>query len=419
MKSTTSQLRDTTFATVFAAIWCLQLLVQYWDHSPPDMAALYFAGYFFDQNQFHLIYDAQTDIFIGGTSENWRAAFGEIGYAGKTAYPFVYPPIWAAILSIPAQLDPASFFRMSYILQLPLIPTSIILAWRIMGKIIPLSLLMLMMLIFLRLSVFGLQTFSNNQPAIFITFLLLLWLDQWKRGNHKIALVAIIVASAIKVYPAAFMLLYLLNKQYRLLGWYIGIMAAIVSLSFLLVGPELHWMFLENIQRISSMVFITSPVFGIETLLAQSHYMSNLDVIEGLTLDPPLYQATEPFWITIVTRSIFVLAVIFLVRKFQSAGQEWRTIAFPAALFVLIPLCGPLGWAYHYLPAIFLAPIMAIFWGKWAAYIVPLIIFITVSLPLQPRLAEISESINFWQLSGTSSMIFLFLLFAFAPEPKR
>jgi len=418
MNPTAPRSRDLSISLIIAAIWGWQLLVQYWNHSPPDMAALYFAGYFFDIGRFDLIYDAQANIFMGGTTESWKAAFGEIGYGGKTVYPFVYPPIWAAILSIPAQLDPIVFFRLSYILQLPLIPVSIFFAWRIMGKIVPLAILMLMMLLLLRLSVFGLFTFSNNQPAILITFLLLLWLDQSKRGNHKVALAAIIIASAIKIYPAALMLVYLLNKQYRLLGWYIAIIAAIVALSFILAGPELHWIFIETIQRISSLVFVTSPVFGVETLLAQIQYMTNLDAIEGLILEPPQYQEAEPLWITILTSVIFVSAIIFLVRKFQSAGHEWRTIAFPIALFVLVPLCGPLGWIYHYLPVVFLAPAIAIFWGKWTAYVVPLLIFISVNVSLQRLLEGIAENVNFWQATGTVTMILLFLTFALAPDPK-
>lgn len=411
--------RDIFIATIIAGLWTLQIIQQFWNHSPPDMTALYFAGYFFDIGRFDLVYAAQENLFMSGTIESWQLAFDEIGYSGDSVYPFVYPPIWAAFLSLfPAHLDPIIFFRLTYILQTPLIPVSIFLAWRIMGKVIPLAVLMLMMLVLLRLSVFGLSTFSNNQPAILITFLLLLWLDQLNNGNRKVALVALALASAIKIYPAALALIYVLNKQHRQLGWYIAIMAIFLALSFAVAGSEMHWVFLEQVRKISAVVVVTSPVYGLEAFLAQIQFSNNLDTIYGLIPYPPQYQVVEPLWIKITMPAIFLTALAYLVKKYRTAGTAWRTIAFPAALFVLVPLCGPLGWVYHYLPALFLAPAAAIFWGKWAAYIVPVLIFLSVDRFFHSYLATTTDTINFWQANGTIAMIFLFLVFALAPDPK-
>lgn len=415
----TGSSRDIAIAVIIAGLWVSVMLMAYWNYSPPDMAALYFAGYFFDIGRYDLVYAAPEFLFGNEMHAAWFGAFDEIGYKGKIAYPFVYPPIWAALFSVfPPNLDASLFFRLTYIIQIPLIPISIFLAWRTIGRVIPLTFIMLIALNFMWATVFSAVTIPNSQPAIFITFLLILWLDQWKRGNHKAAIVALALASAIKIYPAAFILIYLVNKQYRLLAWYTLLMLFIVAVSFALAGDDLHWIFLEQIRRISKLAMVISPVFSIESLLTQLHYAGSLDAINGLTLNPPRYQIDEPGWISVATPMTFIIAVAFLVNRFSAASPEWRTTAFPIALLVLVPLCGPLGWAYHYLPVLFLAPAAAIFWGKWAAYILPLVVFFSLNLSFQSYLATLTDKINFWQASGTLAMIFLFLVFALAPDPK-
>lgn len=224
------------------------------------------------------------------------------------------------------------------------------------------------------------------------------------------------LASALKVYPAAFALLYLVSRQYRLTGWFIGGMAVIVALSFALAGAELHWEFIGHTRMIASQAFVIPPIFGLESLLAQLHTYGDFQTIEGFTPDPPRYQITEPLWITLTTGGLFLSAILFLVLKFQTAGHAWRSIAFPAALFILVPLCGPLAWLYHFLPSVFLIFATSTLWGRWAPYLLFTLSMTMYGAALQGRLiATYSDAANFWQIAGTAMMIMLFLAFALAP----
>lgn len=176
MRFTSGGPRDIAIAALFGGILGWITVLQKWDSSPADLAPLYFAGYFFGAGNFDLVYVTQPNMFMSGSPEVWREMFDEIDFAGNLTYPYVYPPIWAALVShITPYLEPITFFRIVNSLQILTIPVSIFLAWRIMEKTVPLSVVMIITFAFFRFTVFGLTVIKNGQPALLITFLVLLW----------------------------------------------------------------------------------------------------------------------------------------------------------------------------------------------------------------------------------------------------
>lgn len=396
-----SREQDIRIAYLIAAIWSVLTLMTYWNHSPPDMAALYFAGYLFKSGQSDLVYAAASNYFVAGEIvPAWQDAARAIGYAGGSAYPFFYPPVWAALMAPVTEIfSPAAFFRLSYLVQIPMIPASFFLAWRLGTKPGYLTIYLAVGLALLHFSVLGSHLLPNNQPAIAVAFGVLLWIWLYREDRKTAAAVVCFLIAAVKLYPGVLALLYIARKDWRSVAIVAALGATGLGLQAALVGLDLQIDFVARLREISERVFVTNLLFGVEGLLAQ------------LTLTgESRFVLLDANWVNIAALAGFFLLLIPTLLNASRQGRSFVPVTSALVLMLLASAFGPLPWAYHYLPQMLMLPfLVAIVNGK-KAWIIAAVVLLPWFDPGQQFWRGLSETFNYQQLLGTLSVAVLLAL---------
>lgn len=332
-----------------------------------DLAALWFAAHFLAEGQQDLVYAAPARFF-GGTAPEWQPYLDQFNTADTAgAFPYVYPPLWAGLLApLTRMMSPQAFFDAVLAAHLAMMAGSVLLAERLVRPAaISYRAFMMWGVSVLAFSVPAISAVSLNQPTIAATFLILLAFTIMRR-RPAWAGAALALAAALKLTPAAFVLLILARRQHRAAGAFAlcGAGLALASLSF---GWPLHAAFLAQLDAASRNAFwgLMNPSPRILLLLAVDHL--GLVDPEGpgsakmIVIDARgKYLVAMPAWLG-KAAALTALAValpaawLTLTRK----GREADALAL-LAMFTALFLFGPLSWQHYLLGPLLLAPALAL-----------------------------------------------------------
>lgn len=343
-------------AAVLLAALMIAAIRMMWTAHPPDLSALYMAGYLFAEDRFDLIYAAPAGFF-GATPPDWMPVLGEIGLYGQEVLPFVYPPLWAALLSpIAGAVDPATFFRAADIALVCLLAGSVLVAWRMARDwAMPLWAWILVATAALATSTMSLMAMMQLQPHILVVFLTLLAFERYGAGRSLTAGVCLGLAAALKLSPAALILIFMLDCDRRALAGFAGMAGLCAMASLALAGPDLHRAFLDSMAQAVSGTQITGVTFSADVLLNGA--------ASALGLAAPLDLAQHniriphtPMPAKLAGRLAMLAALIWMLRSTAGLDPQKRIVARLFLLSLLVGLFGPLGWAFYFLPQLFLLP---------------------------------------------------------------
>ncbi|KAF0676626.1 glycosyltransferase 87 family protein [Profundibacterium mesophilum] len=291
--------------------------------------------------------------------EGWTARAAAIGHDAPI-YPYIYPPLWAALLA--ALPDPPSFafLRMSANLLNPLLLLAgSVAAWRAMRPGPPLWLFVAAGQLIAYGTVIGGVALMQNQPQILVSVLVLFTLERMRAGAEARAGAILALAAAIKLYPALYAVLWLASGNWRALGGFAAAGGGLAALSITLAGWPLHADFLSVISSISRSAIIIPLSFGLDglvggllgggTAVVAAAAPGAAGLPEWLVLEKP----APWLW---ATRALLVAALCGLALWAHrcAAPRRIRSV-WPAAMIVL-SLAGPLAWSYHFLAPALLAP---------------------------------------------------------------
>jgi len=186
----------TVTVVIIALSW-----IMFADTWPIDLSAIYFAALSYGRDQHDLIYLAQPAFFGSSASVEWETIAADLGHRGEIVLPYLYAPIWAAVLGpIATNVSPMAFYKGVLILHGVLCAASIFLAWRIARPAkISLSIWMVASLPLVVLTTPFFQGFQLNQPQFVVTFLILLAFERYRAGALIAAGVVLGFAAAIKI----------------------------------------------------------------------------------------------------------------------------------------------------------------------------------------------------------------------------
>lgn len=345
----------TALAIVALAAWCLYEILGVWNHFPPDLSALYMAGYLISENRADLLYAAPQGFF-GGTPDAWVEPMASIGLAGQDVLPYIYPPLWAHLLAGPTSvLTPTAFFNFAATVQIPLIAISVILAWRIAADVaIPLWVWILTSIALLATSVISNVAIVQIQPQITVIFLTLLAFDRYRAGQPVVAGATLALAAALKLVPAGFILIFILDRNWRALAAFAAFGSALAFVSLIVAGPALHWEFLHAIGQFSAVVFITSINYSVNVALES--------VASLLGLVPQIEFAQRNIRLDgghlvlgLLGKAMMIAGLVWLIRGTHALDYSARLAARIAGISLLLNMFGPIGWVHYYLlPLLFL-----------------------------------------------------------------
>ncbi len=363
-----SQLR--LVVLMFAGAYAFAFFWSFPPHSP-DLMASWLAGVFLAEGRPDQVYAPLEEWFRMYPPGAWRPYMAEhYGYEGAI-YPFLYPPLWARLGALLAEVN---FWRVAAValaVNTGLLLATVWLAWRACRPAMNPLLFMGLGIFFLGATHLGTIALLENQPQILASFLLVLAAERLRHAAPATAGGALALAAALKLYPALLALLWLAGRRYRAFVWFLAIGAGLALASIAWAGWPLHTAFIAQLRQISASVLVTGITFNLDATLAQLFFSDSLQWTAGL--EPPTPAVPRPGWYTMARPPLWQLgaalallaAMLWLARLFARAGRDIQVaLLWPLALTV-IPLLSPISWVYYYIPTACFAPVLIERLGTW------------------------------------------------------
>ncbi|KAA9008214.1 glycosyltransferase family 87 protein [Histidinibacterium aquaticum] len=394
---------------VFAGV----MAVSWWAFAgdpSPDLMATWLAGYFFEQGA---VYPGSEGVFTMQPPDAWIAELDAAGHEG-VVYPYVYPPLWAALASRVVGVLPFPLVEIVATLVNPLLLCGMV--WlaartaRDSDVSVPLMTLAGSLLLLATLP--GAAALEQNQPQIIVSFLVVAAIERSRAGAPVTAGLALAVAAAIKVSPALLVVAWLGAGRYResLVFAIAGLCLALASV--LLAGWPMHAAFLAELDAIRNTVLATFFTYGVDPVVAGLVPAGESQFILGRGGETAWHVVEKPaVWSMLSTLAMVTILAVAAVR-FHAASRDGRepdVLGYPVFL-VAVTLVSPLAWGYHYLaPMAFLPHLLAVFGLRTG-----LLALLAVLIPLTPQSFDLVRSLpvvsQMPAALGTATMILVGLL---------
>ncbi len=395
------------FVTAFAIAAVILAKLKLQTGVSDDLLPAWIAAELFRDQQWQYIYSNDAGHFRMTSPEQWAPYLNAHGFDAPV-YPYVYPPLWAALLAPVTQIiDYSTFDWVIGAINPVLIVLMPYFAWRA-APMVAMPLHMVLALLVILTSSIGIIALIGNQAQILTALLTILAVERSRNGHPITAGTVLALAAALKIYPAIFALLFLATRQFRAVAAFMvaGISFGIASL--LLAGWSLHLDFLNQITAISRTVMLINLSMGFDGLLGQIFF---LDQAIPLTGKSTLLILEKPDWWVWFTR-LALLALIIGVTVWGWRNKELaRQPLFWPFLFVCFSLLAPLSWSYYYLAPVAFAPLLLAYWGTPRGVAFLVLINFSVSLNVLKLVDYFPEFALPLQLSGTLGMAALALAF--------
>jgi len=379
------------------AIWAIATLIQHWNTWPPDLSALYIAARLYASDQPALIYAALNNL------PAWAPELAALNRPDAATFPYLYPPIWAALAAPLSTLPPEQVFNGVYIIHIVMIAASVILAFRITSPHIPLYIWTIISVLLLSTSLIATLALYHNQLHITVTFLALLAFERYKSGAMIAAGTALALAAAIKILPALLGLIFILDKGYRAATTTAILGLALLALSVGLAGPALHLDFVNSLKTVASTVSIEPINWNLQSFLVQ---LRSLATHTPLTA-PPLgvLRIDTALWLSIATYGFLIAALALLIWR-TTPKSPWRLVG----LSLILTLTGPLAWIYHYLIILLMLPMVTAHMRPATALALLAAFGWLTSVQAFAWASGVSHNIHGQAMLGTATMIALLAL---------
>lgn len=348
--------RDRTLAVVIALAWAAGVILWQWGGIHYDLNAIYVAGHFLAQGRPDLIYAVDLDSFPLTSHPEWIALNDRWGCVGFCAYPYVYPPVWAALVApLTGVLDMHGFSNAVLVVQVLLFSATPILAWRLWRPRMGRAKWVFRCLFLATTCTMGTIAFVNNQPQLLVTFLMVLAFERAAHGRPWLGGLALGLAASIKIYPAVLGLLWLREGNWRALaGACIG-GGAVVALNFAVVPWPLQEVFLAQASAISAGVFPAAWNYGLVSVLGH--------------LDPRAFEegvgvVALGAWHAASGPALLLVGLALLARLSFARDADWRRRFLLPALIALLTAASPIGWSYYLFIPLFALQLLPDIYGR-------------------------------------------------------
>jgi len=386
------------------AVSALWSLFRYRGTSSPDLMATWLAGHFYGLGQFDQVYPSDLSFYTMNAPSGWWPYLQSLGYS-DSVFPFIYPPIWAAMMAQIARL--ISFDQLQFAVQIVnpvLLGLTIVLAARIIRTRIPAWAFLAIGLAILHFTLFGIAALAEDQPQILVSFLIILGIERQVSGRPWQAGAVMALAAAIKLYPLFFALIWVLRRQYKPALVFVLVGGILAATSVAVAGWPLHQAFLNEVRVIGATAFSNKFVFSIDPMIARIFMPDQLTFIPA-TGDVRIgWEGMEKTALWRWASLAALLISVFACARIRSP-MAWPILA------VLIGLFSPLSWGYHYITAVAFAPALLSILGHRAGILVLLAIFMPFSEAGYGLVSALSSDEPWLPTVGTIAMAALGLAF--------
>lgn len=418
-----------TPSRVTVALWAVMIgfvalsLWRFWGSHSPDLWATWLAGHFFGSGALDQVYPADDTVYTMHPPGEWWPYLQARGW-DKSVFPYVYPPLWAALSSwITPVVSMEMFKTIASVLNPALMAGMVCLAGRASGlHALDLLKFCSLGLTALWVTLPGSVALEQNQPQILVSFLLVAAIERDRADAPRTAGALLALAAAIKLYPAVLAVIWLAGRRWSALRAFAVMGAALAGLSVLLAGWPLHQAFLHEVGAIKNSVLVTAFTYGIDSTLAQFVDPDRLIFVAGL--DNEATADTLAGWAVLSKGALWSnLSSLALLGVLIAAARRARSQPAPVTLWpatiVGVALFSPLSWGYHYLPALAFAPALLWLMPIRKAALLLLAIFAPISIAALDPLLALPTPLLVPQIAGSAAMILLGIAFWMTPRPGR
>ncbi|WP_296416941.1 glycosyltransferase family 87 protein [Pseudooctadecabacter sp.] len=340
------------FVVAIATALFAGFVTTYWNTWAVDLSAIYFAARSFALDQFDLIYLSQPQFFGTSASVEWQRMAADLGHDGVVVLPYVYAPIWAAVLApLAAAIGPMAFYNAVLCLHAAALVGSIWAAFRLVRlpeALLPWGWAAMAVMVWM-LQPYHLA-FWLNQPHILVTFLILAGFERYHAGHVKWAGVILGLATALKLSPIIFGLIFLMDRRWDAAAAMAVSGLALLGVSIGLSGVPLHLAFLDQLARVGDNVLVNQLNLGLDAIIIRA-----ADLWSGAPTLPLAGIDVHDAHSGIAAIRLIVLALgVLAIWRLRTSGRVTRTGSL-LSLWSLSILCGPLGWSHYLIGPLILA----------------------------------------------------------------
>lgn len=338
----------------------------YWWFFPTfssDLMAVWLAGSYMEMGRPDQVYPAVTDYFLMYPPSEWRDfMWAEYEYDGPI-YPYLYPPIWAKLAAL---ISGINFWVVTVGALLMNSALQMVIIWLALRAVRPAnmsaSFYVFLALVFMLGTHVGTISLQQNQPQIFVSFLLVLAIERSRNGADRAAGAALAIAAALKLYPAIFAVFWLVTGNWRALKSFAVVGIGLGAISVIWAGWPLHLDFLAQVRLISDSVLMTAISFNLDAAVSQLFFFDELNWVPAL--EPATASVPDPGWYSMVRPTIWkvasnillISALAYSAYLYRRADHDTRhALIWPFAL-TLISVLSPLTWVYYFIPTVCFAP---------------------------------------------------------------
>lgn len=354
-----TETRSLAIGLVALAGWAALALLQYWGEWASDLGALYMAGHMIHTGRPDLVY-VVSETFVNSTPPPWQPDLAAMGRGAETVYPYIYPPLWGALVApLTAAMGPQAFFNLVAAIQIPVMALAAVIAWRLVNRAVPIPFWQwgLLSAVLLQTGVIPNFALFLMQPQITVAFFCLLAVERLTAGREGSAGVALALAAAVKLSPAILAVIFVLERRWRALGAFAGAGAALALASVLLAGWPLNLAFLDTLVGLESYLLLSFVNFSMESVLYGLWHALGLVPPLELPITNRLVPASlVPPAIPLISKGLLVLVLALALWAGRRLNRVWQPIF---ALFILtlyLGLFGLFNWAHYFLIQVWLAP---------------------------------------------------------------
>ncbi|AMY68412.1 glycosyltransferase 87 family protein [Frigidibacter mobilis] len=248
-----------------------------------DLRAWWMASESLAAGQPLLIYPAETEVFTMRPDAEWHRRM--LARSEETAlYPYLYPPLWVALgAPLTRAFSFAQAAQLASLLNPLLLGAMILLARR--AAAIPLrpAAALLLGLALTGGTLVGWPAIYENQPQILVAALVVLAIERDRSGAPLQAGAALALAAALKLYPALFVLVWLLAGRMRQVAAFVMVGGALGLGSVALAGWPLHRLFLDQLVVLSGSVLLSNINFNVDALVSQLFLLDDMTRVTEMT----------------------------------------------------------------------------------------------------------------------------------------
>ncbi|WP_165905223.1 glycosyltransferase family 87 protein [Rhodovulum euryhalinum] len=347
-------------------LWAAVALRRVWGDWGEDLAALYMAGHMIRIGKPELVYLVSAENFVNSVPEAWLPEMARLGVGGLTAFPYIYPPLWAVLVApLTGWLGPRGFNDLFAVAQVSLMVLGVWLAWRLAGRAARIPFWAWAGFSGLLLQTGFVPAFALElmQPQIAVTILCILSVERLAHGRNVAAGVALAVAAAIKLTPAVLVVIFLLERRWHALAAFLLSAAALLAVGLAVAGGDLHAAFLENTSRIRGVMVLTCPNFSISsTLYALWYQLGLVAPLSGEIKNTVIHG--PPVSITLLSKVLLAAVLLVAWHAGRRLSEAWRLPYMLFQLTLFAGLFGPFSWGHYFLVQVLLAPVLLALAGR-------------------------------------------------------